>query len=149
MIFSSQGRFTHCRWSVFHFFQPFSVTHFNAVAGIMVTASHNPKEDNGYKVISISFLKFWLQCDCDPFLSLKSKVYWENGAQIISPHDKEISSHILRNLEPWPSSWDSELATRSDLCLDPLAEINQAYPSRIGQSIAVKKYQLTNNVFTF
>ncbi|XP_065838577.1 phosphopentomutase-like [Oscarella lobularis] len=93
---------------------PFSVTHFNAVAGIMVTASHNPKEDNGYKV------------------------YWENGAQIVSPHDKEISSHILRNLEPWPSSWDSELATRSDLRLDPLAEINQAYPSRIGQSIAVK-----------
>lgn len=40
----------------------------------MVTASHNPKEDNGYKV------------------------YWENSAQIIPPHDKNIQNSILNNL---------------------------------------------------
>ena len=43
-----------------------------AVAGIMVTASHNPPQDNGFKV------------------------YWGNGAQIIPPHDRLISEQIAR-----------------------------------------------------
>ncbi|MEC8194045.1 MAG: phospho-sugar mutase [Myxococcota bacterium] len=47
-----------------------AITHLNAVAGIMVTASHNPPQDNGYKV------------------------YWGNGAQIIPPHDAGISAAI-------------------------------------------------------
>lgn len=55
---------------------PYSVTKYNCLAGIMVTASHNPKQDNGYKV------------------------YWTNGAQIIEPHDKNIREHILANLSP-------------------------------------------------
>lgn len=56
-------------------FIPFAISQMNLLAGVMVTASHNPKEDNGYKV------------------------YWNNGAQIISPHDKNIQAHILDNLE--------------------------------------------------
>lgn len=55
-------------------FVPFAVKELNCLAGIMVTASHNPKEDNGYKV------------------------YWTNSAQIISPHDKNIQANILQNL---------------------------------------------------
>ncbi|MCK4777490.1 MAG: phospho-sugar mutase, partial [Actinomycetia bacterium] len=49
---------------------PFAVTRMKAKAGIMITSSHNPKEYNGYKV------------------------YWENGAQIISPLDQQISEYI-------------------------------------------------------
>lgn len=47
------------------------------VVGVMVTASHNPKEDNGFKV------------------------YWSNGSQIIPPHDAGIATAIEENLEPW------------------------------------------------
>jgi phosphomannomutase len=48
----------------------YSMVHLKAVAGIMVTASHNPPQDNGFKV------------------------YWGNGAQIIPPHDQGISACI-------------------------------------------------------
>ena len=49
-----------------------AVTEKNACAGVMVTASHNPAEYNGYKV------------------------YWGNGAQIIPPHDTGIAAEIAK-----------------------------------------------------
>ncbi|XP_076021584.1 phosphopentomutase [Genypterus blacodes] len=84
-------------------FVPFTVSHLSLCAGIMVTASHNPKEDNGYKV------------------------YWENGAQIISPHDKGIAKAIEENLEPWPQSWNTEEALKSPLLKDPYQDTYTEY----------------------
>jgi len=55
---------------------PFAVKEQKASCGVMVTASHNPKEDDGYKV------------------------YWSNACQIVPPHDKNISSFIDANLTP-------------------------------------------------
>ncbi|PYH97041.1 phosphoglucomutase [Aspergillus ellipticus CBS 707.79] len=60
---------------------PFGVTQLHAAAGIMITASHNPAQDNGYKV------------------------YFKNGAQINSPMDAEISQSIEENVVPWPDAW--------------------------------------------
>ena len=48
----------------------FAVRELNAQSGVMITASHNPKEYNGYKV------------------------YWEDGAQIVDPQAKGIVSSV-------------------------------------------------------
>jgi phosphoglucomutase len=48
----------------------FAIRHFKAHSGVVITASHNPKEYNGYKA------------------------YWNDGAQIIAPHDKNIINEV-------------------------------------------------------
>ncbi|WP_295895300.1 phospho-sugar mutase [uncultured Vibrio sp.] len=48
----------------------FGVLHLNCAAAVVITASHNPPEYNGFKV------------------------FWENGAQILPPHDKGIAYEI-------------------------------------------------------
>ncbi|GAX75901.1 hypothetical protein CEUSTIGMA_g3344.t1 [Chlamydomonas eustigma] len=82
----------------------------NAAAGVMVTASHNPKEYNGYKV------------------------YWGNGCQIIPPHDEGIASAILQELQPWtnvavPDDWDQ--IVKSPLLLDPTEIVAEEYYRRL------------------
>ncbi|KAI8913460.1 hypothetical protein EDD86DRAFT_105365 [Gorgonomyces haynaldii] len=61
---------------------PWTVSRRQCDMGIMITASHNPKQDNGYKV------------------------YNSNGCQIISPADKEIAQKIRENSVPWPNAWE-------------------------------------------
>ena len=50
----------------------FAIRDLNAVSGIVITASHNPPEYNGYKV------------------------YWEDGGQVIPPHDKNIIEEVMK-----------------------------------------------------
>ena len=50
----------------------FAIRHLGCKSGVMVTASHNPKEYNGYKA------------------------YWEDGAQMIAPHDTNTIDEVTR-----------------------------------------------------
>lgn len=117
-------------------FVPFTVNHYKAAAGIMVTASHNPKEYNGYKV------------------------YGSNGAQITSPTDKQIQQKILQNLEPRPTSWDVDVITCSSkqkgcCCkrlLDPLEEIFDEYVTIVSNAPLKEQVDVSKSagvVFTY
>jgi len=48
----------------------FALRHFNCQSGVVITASHNPKEYNGYKA------------------------YWDDGGQVVAPHDKNIINEV-------------------------------------------------------
>ena len=50
----------------------FAVRHFHCHTGVMVTASHNPKEYNGYKA------------------------YWSDGCQLTAPHDEAVIDEVLK-----------------------------------------------------
>lgn len=70
-IFSANG----IKVYLFDSFRPtpelsFAIRHLGCQSGVNITASHNPKEYNGYKA------------------------YWEDGAQIIAPHDVNIINHV-------------------------------------------------------
>ncbi|MDE5672024.1 MAG: phospho-sugar mutase, partial [Duncaniella sp.] len=70
-IFSANG----IKVYLFDSFRPtpelsFAIRHFGCQSGVNITASHNPKIYNGYKA------------------------YWEDGAQIIAPHDVNIINHV-------------------------------------------------------
>jgi len=54
----------------------YTIRHLKCQSGVMVTASHNPKEYNGYKA------------------------YWEDGAQVTSPHDTNIIDEVRKITSP-------------------------------------------------
>ncbi|KAG9296400.1 hypothetical protein G9A89_014992 [Geosiphon pyriformis] len=99
---------------------PFGVKKLNAACGIMITASHNPKQYNGYKV------------------------YWDNACQIISPHDKGIARAIEKNLEPWV--WDSQLVNSNSLAIDLKKDIWDAYFKEISKICFHREDNRASNV---
>jgi len=50
----------------------FAIRHFNCQSGVVITASHNPKEYNGYKA------------------------YWDDGGQVVAPHDTGIIDEVRK-----------------------------------------------------
>lgn len=82
----------------------FAVRKLNCIAGIMITASHNPPKYNGYKV------------------------YWEDGAQIVPPHDKGIIEEVNK-IEDFSKikKMEYEDAVEKGLYNTILKEIDDAY----------------------
>lgn len=82
----------------------FAVRRLGAAAGVVVTASHNPPDYNGYKV------------------------FWANGAQIVPPHDAAIAAKIeaLGPLGEIPRR-DYEESRRAGLVVALGAEVRAAY----------------------
>lgn len=78
----------------------FSIRHLHCNAGIMITASHNPKQYNGYKV------------------------FWEDGAQIVAPHDVNIIAEVNKITDP------GQVMFNDDPALKPVtvgADVDKAF----------------------
>lgn len=81
----------------------FAVRHLSCKAGVVLTASHNPKEYNGYKA------------------------YWDDGAQVVSPHDKNIMAEARKITEPSQIFFE-----RNEKLIKPIGkEIDEAYIDQV------------------
>lgn len=103
----------------------YAIKYFDTTAGVMVTASHNPPEDNGYKV----------------YLGKAN-----GGGQIVSPADKDIAALIDKvaagNINDLPRSQDyvvlndevvdAYIAKTASLAKEPEADINYVYTAMHG-----------------
>ncbi len=90
----------------------FAVRKLGCTAGIVITASHNPPEYNGYKV------------------------YWEDGAQITAPKDKEIITEV-RNVTDFHTvkTMDEAEAVKTGLLTMIGSEIDDAYIAELKKQI--------------
>ena len=90
----------------------FAVRHLGCVAGINVTASHNPPEYNGYKV------------------------YWEDGAQITPPHDTGIMGEV-KAISDWNTvkTMDKEEAVKAGLFEVIGQAVDDAYMAELKKQI--------------
>lgn len=90
----------------------FAVRQLNCIAGINITASHNPPEYNGYKV------------------------YWEDGAQITPPHDNGIMDEVKAVTDyNTVKTMDKKEAMESGLYEVIGAEIDDAYIAELKKQV--------------
>ncbi len=77
----------------------FAIRHLGCKGGVVCTASHNPKEYNGYKA------------------------YWDDGAQLVPPHDK----NVIREVEAIASIQDVRWQGGSDKIISIGSDLDKAY----------------------
>ena len=112
-IFSANG----IKAYLFDSFRPtpelsFAIRHLGCQSGVNITASHNPKEYNGYKA------------------------YWEDGAQVTAPKDKEIITEV-KNVTDYHEvkTMDKDEAIKAGLYEVIGAEIDDAYMAELKKQI--------------
>lgn len=90
----------------------FALRQLGCISGIVITASHNPPEYNGYKA------------------------YWEDGAQVTAPKDKEIITEV-KNVTDYHDvkTMDKEGAIKAGLYQVIGAEIDDAYMTELKKQI--------------
>lgn len=81
----------------------FAVRHLGCQAGIMLTASHNPKEYNGYKV------------------------YWNDGGQLVPPHDKNTIAEVRKISSPTQVQFSGNQSLLEIIG----AEVDEAYWNKV------------------
>lgn len=88
----------------------FAIRHFGCQSGVVITASHNPKEYNGYKA------------------------YWNDGAQMIAPHDKNVIKEVQSITDVSDVKFE-----RNDALIGKVGEeVDKAYIEKIA-SLSVSK----------
>lgn len=102
----------------------FAIRHLHCQSGVVITASHNPKEYNGYKA------------------------YWEDGAQVVAPHDKNIIEEVGKIESVDQVKWnggDGKIVTIGE-------DIDKAYLAKVASVTlspeAVAKYGDVSIVYT-
>ncbi len=96
----------------------FAIRQLGAVAGVNVTASHNPKEYNGYKA------------------------YWADGAQVIAPHDTGIIDEVNKvNIEDvkFEANWDLIQIIGGEMDYDYMTAVKEAM---IDQDVILRQKDL-------
>lgn len=90
----------------------FAVRYYNCIAGINITASHNPPEYNGYKV------------------------YWEDGAQFTPPHDKGVTAKVNAIIDiSKVKTMSKEDAVNAGLYEVIGAEVDDAYIAEVEKQV--------------
>ncbi len=81
----------------------FAIRELNCKSGVMITASHNPKEYNGYKA------------------------YWNDGAQIVEPHDINIINNVSKITDASQVKWHGN----ENLIVQIGAEIDEKFINHV------------------
>jgi len=97
----------------------FAIRHLKCQTGVMLTASHNPKEYNGYKA------------------------YWDDGAQMIAPHDVNVIGEVQKITSVEDVRWTGNPGNITEIG----KEVDEAYLGRVlGLSLSPEIIRLQKNL---